>query len=478
MPGMAVRAAQRSWRVTGGGNPANPAHWLMGLFGGDRTASGIRIDDQRAMHYVAVFASCRNLGQDVGSLPLPVFDVGSNGQKRRLRDDPVDRILNREANDEGMPPSALRGAVQGHGALRGNGVAEIEFDRADRPRGLWPLRPDKMRLVRNGQNAEIAGAPSGQLAYAYTLPTGQERIFAPERILHLRGFGDGLWGHSVVSLAAESIGSALAAEEFGARFWANDARPSIVLTRPLGAPVLSDDARDRLKGEWEDAHRPLEKKHRIGILQEGMTLQEVGIPPEDAQFLETQKYQSGEVTANWFRMPPPLLMDYSRLTYTNAEQVDLIYVKYTLRFWFVSWEQEIGIKLLGRDPSRIAEHNAEGLLRGDAKTRGEFYQARMSSSSITPNRIADLENEPRSADPVADQLLIPLAMVPSSALDENGMTIRDRVRMAADLVGKGFEPAAALSAFNLPAIPHSGLVPTTIQLDPTLLEPSKNGAAP
>lgn len=464
---MAARAAQRSYRLTSGGNPANPASWLLGLFGGDRTAAGIRVDGATAMHYVAVFSSCRNLAQDVGTLPLPVLETGRDGQKRRLRDDPVDRILNREANDEGMPSSAIRGALQGQAALRGNGFAEIEFDRAMRPRGLWPLRADKMRLVRNGQNAEIAGAPTGQLAYAYTLPSGEEKIFAPDRIFHVRGFGDGQWGHSVVSLAAESIGAALAAEEFGARFWANDARPGIVLTRPREVAALSKEARERLKGEWEEAHRPLEKKWRIGILQEGMDLKEVGVPPEDAQFLETLKHQSSDVTANWFRMPPPLLMDYSRLTYTNAEQVDLVYVKYTLRFWFVTTEQEASIKLLG--PGRSTEHNAEGILRGDSKTRAEFYQARMASSSITPNRIADLENEPRSDDPVADQFLIPLASIPSGALDENGMSLRDRVNMAGVLVRSGFDPGGTLKALNLPDIAHTGLVPVTVQLDPDKL---------
>ena len=467
--GMAARAA-RSYRVTGGGNPANPAHWLLGLIGGDRTAAGLVVDGNMAMHHAAVYGSCRNLGQDVGSLPLPVMGLGSGGKSERLRNDPVDRLLNRAANDEGMPASAIRGALQGQAALRGNGFAEIEFDGGDRPRGLWPLRTDKMRLVRNGVNAELAGAPDGQLAYAYTLPSGREKIFAPERILHLRGFGDGQWGHSVLGYASEGIGLALAAMEYDSRFYANDARPGLAITRPREVAALSPDARDRLKAEWEEGHRGLEKAHRIAILQEGMDLKEIGVKQSDAQFLETLRYMSSEVIGSFFRMPPDKLMDYSRATFTNVETSDLVYVKYTLRFWFVSWQQEIAIKLLGNDGARFAEHNPMALLQGDSKSRGEFYQARMAASSMTPNRIADLENEPRSADPVADQLLIPLNMIPSGALDANGMTLRDRVNMAGVLTRAGYDPNETLAALNLPAIKHSGLVPITVQVDPSTLD--------
>lgn len=453
--GLFAAAAQRGWRVSTS-NPQNPAHWLLGLFGGEGTNAGIRVDDEAAMRFSTVYASCRNLGQDVGSLPLPVIEVGADGQKgRRLRQDPVDRLLNQMANSEGMPSIALRGGMQGHAGLRGNGYAEIEFDQAMRPRGLWPLRPDRMRLVRNGVNAEIAGAPAGQLAYAYTLPSGQEKLFAPDRILHLRGFGDGLQGHSVVSLAREGIGLGLAAEAFGSRFFANDARPSVVLQRSKEVPALSKDARERLRAEWEEGHRPLSQKHRIAILQEGMTLQEIGIPPEDAQFLQTRLHQGSFEVGNWFRMPPDKLMDYSHATFTNVEHSDLVYVKYTLRFWFESWEQEIATKLLVGG-SRLAEHNADALLRGDSAARSAYYQALRAAGGITSNQIADKENFPRSADPAADALLIPLNSIPSYALDENGMTMKDRTVMASMLIKAGADPVATLAAFNLPAIPFTG----------------------
>lgn len=472
---MASRAAQRSWRVQTT-NPQNPAWWLTNMFGGEQTASGIRIDGNVAMHHAAVFASCRNLGQDVGSLPCPVYGLETGGARSRLRDDPVDRILNRQANDEGMPAGAVRGAIQGQAALRGNGYAEIEFDRAMRPRGLWPLRTDRMRLVRNGQDAEISGAPDGQLAYAYTLPNGQERIFAPERIYHLRGFGDGLKGHSVLSFASEGIGLALAALEYDARFYANDARPGVVLTRPVGAPKLEDPARKRLKAEWEEGHRGLEKAHRLAILQEGMDLKEIGVHQNDAQFLETLRYLGSEVVGSFFRMPPDKLMDYSRATFTNVETSDLVYVKYTLGFWFTSWDQESGIKLLRGDSSRFTEHNPTALLKGDSAARGTFYGQLRASGGITANQIADRENFPRSPDPIADQILIPLAMKPASAFDANGMTMLDKANAVGLLVRAGFEPDAAAAAVGLPPIAHTGLVPITVTIDPETL--AKNGATP
>ena len=349
-----------------------------------------------------------------------------------------------------------------------------------RPRGLWPLRPDRMRGVRNGQNAEIAGAPDGQFLYAYTLPNGQERIFAPDRILHIRGFGDGMWGHSVVSLAAEGLALALAAEEFGERFFANDARPSVVLQRPAEVASLSKEARGRLRAEWEDAHAPMEKKHRIAILQEGMTLKEVGIAPEDAQFLQTRLHQGSFEVGNWFRMPPDKLMDYSHATFTNVEMSDLVYVKYTLRFWFVSWEQEIRTKLLRGDNGRNAEHNAEGLLRGDAKSRGEFYQSLRAAGGITSNQIAALENWPRIDSPAGDEILIPLNSIPASALDEHGMTLRDRVNMASTLARAGWDPDDILANLGLPPMRYrENFVPITVQVDPsTLADPTLSGGTP
>ncbi len=460
--------AIRSYRV-GVTNPSNPASWLTALMGGERTASGVTMTHEGAMGIPTVYASCRNLAEDVAGFPCPVYRRTETGRVEARYHDAW-RILNDEANPE-MSSMTYQEVIVGHAALRGTGFSEKQLDKGERTVAVWPLNPAKMTVRRNGEAGfEVSGAPSGQLMYQYILPNGQTRLFTPDLIFPLAGFGgNGIEGYSVVRLLAEALGLAAATEEFGARFFGNDARPGIVLLRPREVSPLSPEAQTRLAKEWETAHQPLDKKHRLAILQEGMDLKEVGIPPEEAQFLETRAFQRIEL-ASAFRMPPTKLSDLTHGTYSNTEQEDIAYTKWTLRAWTRRFDKAVRRAGIVADPY-YAEHNLSGALQGDSASRAEFYQKRMAASSITPNQIADLENEPRSTNPVADQLLIPLASIPASALDENGMTLRDRVKMASDLVGKGFEPAAALAAFGLPPIAHTGLVPVSIQIDPTSLQP-------
>lgn len=462
-------SAARELRELPTTSPRNPAYWLTRLFAGEPTAAGVRVNDESALAVATVYAACRNLAEDVGTLPLPLYEELADGSKKKRQQMPGHVLLNRSANPE-MSASDFRQTLQGHAALRGNGLAEIEWGERAGPLALWPLDPRRVRLVRAGRDVVIAGAPDGALVYLVRLDSGEEKPLRPDRVFHVKGWGNGLWGHSVLSFARESIGLAMAAREFGARFFGNDARPGMYLKSETR---LADETKKELKAGWEDAHRPLEHKHRMAILEGGISLETVGMSPEDSQFVETRKHQRTEL-GEYFRMPPDKLMDYERATFTNVEHSDLVYVKYSLRAWFVRWEQEADRKI---NPLGFHnEHVAEGLLRGDAKSRGEYFQARMAASSITANRIAELENEPRSPDPVADQLLIPMNMVPSGALDQNGMTLRDRVNMAGVLARAGYDPVDVLAKLNLPPIKHTGLVPTTVQLDPsTLTDPSSGG---
>ena len=445
-------------------SPRNPAYWLTRLFQGDPTASGVRVTDESALAVTTVFASCRNLAEDVGTLPFPVYETTEKGKIRRPLHS-VHGLLNRQANPE-MSAADMRQTLQGHAALRGNGLAEIEWSDRGPAIALWPLDPRKVRLVRAGRDVEIAGAPDGALLYLVTLPSGQERALVPANVFHLKGWGNGLWGHSVLSFGREAIGLTMAAREYGARFFGNDARPGMYLKADGKVP---DQTKKDLKASWEDAHRPLENKHRMAM------------SPEDSQFTETLKHQRTEL-GELFRMPPDKLMDYERATFTNVEHSDLVYTKYTLRAWFVRWEQESNRKLLALPLMR--DHAAAGRRRGDAKSRGEYYASLRSSGGITPNQIAERENFERSDNPVADEILVPLNSVPASALDENGMTLRDRVNMAGVLARAGYlpnGPTGVLQALGLPEIAHTGLVPVTVQVDPSTLTdplPQPGGAQP
>lgn len=453
-------------------HPRDPAYWLTRLFGSD-TSTGLRVTDELALSVTTVYSATRNLAEDVASVPCPIYQDDGGVRGERVRDHPVHRILNREANPE-MAAVTFRETLQGHAVLRGNGYAEIEFDQVMRPRALWPLDPRHMRLVRTGRDIVVRGAPDGELVYEYRLPNGELRIFHPSRIYHVPGFGgNGLQGYSFLRYAAESIASAAAARTYGGRFFQNDATPPIVLKHEA---KLGKETKDELREGWEKAHAPLSSKHRMAILDGGLEIEKVGVNPEDAQLTDFRKYARSDL-AEWIRMPPDKVGDFDRMTFTNAEHSDIFYVKYTLRAWFVRWDQQSNRKLLRID-DLVAEHLADAFLRGDTKARSEYYQTGFTGSNLVPNEARRLENRPASTAPGADELWFPLAMKPASAFDERGMTMVDKANAVSVLVRAGYDPIAAAEAFGLGPLSHSGLVPITVQVDPSTLTDPNAGAAP
>lgn len=460
------------WRVLST-NPQSPAYWLQRMFGGASTATGKRIDGDSANMFSAFFAGTRAIAQDVGTLPFHVFRRESANGKSKAREHPAWPLLNRSANPE-MGASAFRQAVTGQAVGRGDGYAEIEWDGAMRPRAFWPLRADSMRLVRNGRDVAMEGAPALQLVYLYTLPDGQEKAFAPSNILHIKGFSpDGLKGYSIVALAREGIAIELAAQEYLARFFANDATPGITLNVPKDVK-LSPKALSNLRESFAESHEGLSMAHRMAILESGITASQVGMSHEDAEFMATRRFSVTEM-ARWFRLPPHILSDLERSTNNNIEHQGIEYEKFSIRPWCVAWEQELALKNVCREPF-FAEHNMEGLARGDMAARAAFYHSLRQDGAIRAVDIMERENlSTEGLPPVASELWMPLNMVPASAYDQNGMTMKDRADIVANLVRVGFDPMSACKMFDMPMVDHTGLVPTSIQLDPTMMP--KGGAS-
>ena len=175
--------------------------------------------------------------------------------------------------------------------------------------------------------------------------------------------GDGLTGYSPIGLMRRAVALGLSAEEFGERFFENDARPGIVLEHP---GKLKQDAYNNLKESWDEEHKGVSKSHRVSILEEGMKLHEVGIPPEDAQFLETRQFQVTEI-ARIFRVPPHMIADLTRSTNNNIEHQGIEFVKYSILPWARRIEQSAQVNLmLPRDRARyFLEYLMAGLERGD-----------------------------------------------------------------------------------------------------------------
>lgn len=384
-----------------------PPDWV--LSSGWETDTGVTVTPDSALQMIAVFGAVRVLAETLASLPLHVYRRLADGGRARAEDYFLYPLLHNQPNGE-MTSFQLRETLMGHLALWGNAYAEIEYNNAGRPIALWPLRPDKMKLERR----------NGQLVYVYTLPkpmvNGQYDIdLLPQFVLHIRGLSpNGLVGYSPISLARQGIGLGLAAESFGSRFFGNDARPGAVLKHPN---TLSGDAHERLIGSWETRHQGLEKSHRMAILEEGMEYQQIGIPPEDAQFLETRKFQNTEI-ARLYRIPPHMLADLDRATFSNVEQQSIDFVTYTMTPWLVRWEQDIERSLIPPSDRKtyFAEFLVDGLLRGDTGSRYSAYAIGRQNGWLSANDIRRLEN----MNPVdgGDVYLVPLNMIPANDVGE------------------------------------------------------------
>jgi len=381
---------------------ASDEKWWHEIGWGRRSATGVQVTETSALYSSAVFACVRLLAETVASLPLPVYRRMLPRGKERAYNHPLYSLLHDSPNPWTTSYS-FREALQGHLCTWGNAFAEIDWDmRTGRARALWQLRPDRMKV----------GKENNQLIYVYTLPDGTVAKLEAYRIWHIPGLGfDGLVGYSPIQLAREAIGLSLATEEFGARFFGNGARTSGVLKHPN---KLSKPAEDRFRESWNEMHQGLSNQHRIAILEEGMEYQQISIPPEDAQFLETRKFQTNEI-ARFFHIPPHMIGDLDRATFGNIEQQSLEFVIYTLRPWLVRWEQSAHLKLMGPDErlQYFVEFLVEGLLRGDFVSRNQGYATARQWGWMSANDIRELENMNPLPDSQGDIYLIPMNMIPA-----------------------------------------------------------------
>lgn len=379
---------------------AKPERWLVDALGGQETSAGVRVNEATAMQSTAVYACVRILSETLASLPLPVYQRLEGGGKERAPNHPLYTVLHDIANDE-MTSYTLRETLMSHLLLWGNAYAEIEWNNAGEVRALWPLRPDKTLPQRN--------AETKNLEYHTILPDGTQAILPFERVLHIPGLGfDGIIGYSPIAMAKQAIGLSLATEEFGARFFSNGAHPSGIVEYP---GKMSDQAYERYKKDVEEKHQGLGKSHRIMILEEGLKYHQVGIPPEDAQFLETRKFQLNEI-ARIYRVPPHMIGDLERATFSNIEHQSIEFVVHTVRPWLVRWEQAIKLKLFTPSERRrfFAEFVVDGLLRGDIKSRYDAYAVARQNGWMSANDIRELENQ--NPIPGGDVYLVNGNMVP------------------------------------------------------------------
>ena len=369
-----------------------------------QSSAGVAVTANTAMSYSAVYACVRVLAETIASLPLNVYERLDNGGKQKAFNHQLYPILHNIANPE-LTSFEWREISMLHLGLRGNAYSEIILDGAGDVKELWPLRPDYMAIKRY----------NGQLVYSYNSPTNGLIVFPADRILHIKGLSnDGMYGLSPLDYFRNAVGLGLAAEEYGARFFSNDAKPGGILEHPN---TLSEEAINHLKKSWEANYRGLSNKHRVAILEEGMKFHEIGVSPESAQFLETRKFQVNEI-ARIFRIPPHMIGDLERSTFSNIEQQSIEFVIHTIRPWLVRWEQVMNQKLLSPAERRkyFIEFLVDGLLRGDIKSRYEAYAVGRQNGWLSADDIRAFENLNPLPNDEGKIYLVPLNMVPANSL--------------------------------------------------------------
>ena len=356
------------------------------------TASGKYVTERSAMQMTAVYCCVRILSEAVASLPLQFYRYTDDGGKEKAVDHPLYFLLHDEPNPE-MTSFIFRETLMTHLLLWGNAYSQIIRNGKGEVVALYPLMPDRMKVDRDEH---------GRLYYEYTVydsddvdgrkgtdKVGRTVRLQPHDVLHIPGLGfDGLVGYSPIAMAKNAIGLAIATEEYGSKFFANGAAPSGVLEHP---GTIKDPS--KVRESWQATFGGSGNSNKIAVLEEGMKYTPISISPEQAQFLETRKFQIDEI-ARIFRVPPHMIGDLEKSSFNNIEQQSLEFVKYTLDPWVSRWEQAMVRALLTPDEKKkyFFKFNVDGLLRGDYQSWMNGYATARQNGWMSANDIRELEN--------------------------------------------------------------------------------------
>ena len=347
---------------------------------GHLSNSGVDVDEETALKISAVYACVKVISETVASLPLNLLKELTNGDSEKAKQHPLFTLLKDAPNSE-MSSFTYREMLMTNLLLWGNAYSLIKRNKLGQIVELYPLKSKNMKVERD--------AVTNKIKYIYTNNKGITTTYTPKQVLHIPAFSfDGVLGVSPITYAREAMGIALATEEFGARFFGNGARPGGVLEHP---GVVKDP--EKLRDSWNKVYQGTANSHKVAVLEEGMKYHEIGMSPEDSQFLQTRSFQLTEI-CRIFRVPPHMIGDLSRSTFSNIEHQSIDFVVHTIRPWLVRWEQAIARSLLTDEERTIyyAKFNVDGLMRGDFATRMNGYAIARQNGWMSANEIRALED--------------------------------------------------------------------------------------
>ncbi|MBR2769918.1 MAG: phage portal protein [Solobacterium sp.] len=358
------------------------------LFVFGKADSGVTVDEKSAMQIATVYACVRLLAESVAQLPLHLYRETGDGSREKAKDHPLYRILYREPNVE-MSSFSYWEAVMTHLLLWGNSYSQIIRDGKNGVLSLYPLLPE---------NVEIDRTDKGELYYIYHAYTNEvpgeknkDIIFRKDEVFHIPGLSfNGLVGFSPIAMMKNSLGTTMAVEKYGSAFFKNGAQPSGVLEHP---GILKNP--EKLRENWTQVYGGANNAHKVAVLEEGMTYKPISLPPEDSQFLSTREFGVEEI-CRIFRVPPHMVQDLKRATFSNIEHQSIDFVVHTLDPWLVRIEKAIVKDLLLEDEKDeyYPKFNVDGLLRGDYKSRMDGYSVGISTGIMSPNEARQKENMP------------------------------------------------------------------------------------
>lgn len=403
-----MNAAQRS--VVSAAHPRDPV--LAEYFGGGRTMAGVSVTASSAMRQSAVYACVGLLADSIASLPLNMVRKAADESLSIAADHPLYTLLHDQPNPDQTSIEWRQDKIC-HLALRGNAYdAIVQNPGTGKIEALVPLHPDRTRPFRFRDGG---GVP--RIAYEYMPLDGPRMVLTDAEVVHIkrRPFTpDGLRGTSPIDLHRQTIGSAIAAQDYGAAFFGNNAAPNVAIEVP-GAQRLDDEARKLLREDWEAKHRGPYNAGRLAILDLGMKLQTVGMSNEDAQYIDARRFNTVDI-ARLYGVPPHMIGETGETTAwgTGIEQLSIGFVVYTLRPWFVLIEQALEkALLLPRERASLAMvHDVDELLRGDFKTRMDGFATMVQWGIGSRNEVRRKLNMPRIEG--GDEILQPLNMAPAT----------------------------------------------------------------
>ena len=380
--------------------------WARGALVSIAGTTGRIVTEQTALSVGPVYACVRILAETLASMPLDLYLRTPHG-KVKATDDPLYWILHDLPNPE-VTSYELRNALMGHLILWGNAYAEIQRNKVGDVIGLWPLLPNRMQRIDRDE--------TNRLRYWYRLPDGKGLILKGahagglSQVLHIRGLAfDAIRGYSPMRLLRDSVGLTQALEEFGSRFFGNSALPGGILQ---SKGRLTDKQIDSLKQRWEEAHRGLTQAHRVAILEDGFTWQQLAVNPDNAQFIQSRLYQLRD-TARIFRISPHLLQDLERASFSNIEQLSIEFIRYTMKPWTTNWTQALARDVIGvrNLETRFAAFDPSEFLQGDLRSVMAAYAQAIQWGVYSPDDVREKLGDNPRGDGDGNKYLTPMNMI-------------------------------------------------------------------